>query len=119
MRTNPRVLVIDDDRMVRDYMRVVLQRSDFEVMAPDSATEALSVIEQSDPGIDAVVSDVDMPDMNGFAFAQAVIRRFPRMPVLMVSGNYPECDGDGRFAFLQKPFGPAALAKAVGRLLTV
>ncbi|MDE3194956.1 MAG: response regulator, partial [Acidobacteriota bacterium] len=110
-------LVIDDDRMVRDYMRMVLQRSDFEVMAPCSATEALSVIDQPDPGIDAVVSDIDMPDMDGFTFARAVIQRFPKMPILMVSGILPEEQDEGRFAFLRKPFGPADLTRAVGRLL--
>ena len=117
MQRNRRVLVIDDDRMVREYMQTVLQRNDFDVMAPNSATEALSVIDQSNAEIDAVVSDVDMPDMDGFAFARAVIDRFPKMPNLIVSGAYPEYAGSDRFAFLQKPFGPADLTKAVGQLL--
>lgn len=118
MGTNARVLVIDDDRMVRQYMQTVLQRNDFEVMAPPTAAEALSVIDQPGSKIDAVVSDVDMPGMDGFTFARAVISRFPKMPILIVSGTYPEYAGASRIAFLQKPFGPADLTRAVGGLLT-
>lgn len=104
--------------MVRDYMQAVLRRNDFEVMAPPSATEALSVIDQSGSKIDAVVSDVDMPDMDGITFARAVLSRFPKMPILIISGTFPEYVGASRIAFLQKPFGPGDLTKALGSLLT-
>ena len=119
MGTNARVLVIDGDRMVREYMQTVLQQSEFEVMAPSTAAEALSVIDQKGSKIDAVVSDIDMPDRDGFAFARAVMSRFPKLPILIVSGTFPEYSGSGRFAFLQKPFGPAELTRAVGGLLTL
>jgi DNA-binding NtrC family response regulator len=118
MGRNARVLVIDGDRMVREYMQTVLQQNDFEVMAPPTATEALSVIDQKGSEIDAVVSDVDTPESDGFTFARAVMSRFPKLPILIVSASFPEYTGAGRFAFLQKPFGPADLTRAVGALLT-
>ena len=112
----PTVLVVDDDRAVRSYMQLALERNHFEVIAPASASEALSLLETSDRKIGAVVSDVAMPDMDGFTFARAVTSRFPEMPILMVSGCFPDNPEPQRFPLLRKPFGPAALVSAVRRL---
>jgi two-component system cell cycle sensor histidine kinase/response regulator CckA len=117
MRTNHHILVMDDDQMVREYMQVALERSEFQVSAPESVSEAMSIIERTGDRIDAVVSDVDMPGMDGFAFAGAVSDRRPGLPILLVSGKFPERAAAQRFEFLQKPFRPGELARAVTALL--
>ena len=72
------VLVVDDEAPVRAALRKVLERAGLTVREAESAAAALRVL--ASPGdIEAVVSDVLMPGMNGVAFYDELVHRSPRL----------------------------------------
>ena len=89
--------------------------------APDGAT-ALALLEAHVDEISILITDVVMPKMGGRDLANAVLTRRPGLPVLFISGYAPDeqlrrSAEDRTVAFLQKPFLPEQLARAVRELL--
>jgi FixJ family two-component response regulator len=82
MRT---VFVIDDDRLMREFLSRVLEKGGLRVRPFQSAQLALPLIDSSYP--DAVVSDVQMPGMTGIEFAQCVRDRGVLVPIVLVTGT--------------------------------
>jgi len=80
------VLVIDDNRDVADALAAVLEIAGYTVTALDSVREALDVLD-NDVEIGTVISDVRMPDLDGFDFLRVVKHRFPQMRVFLVTGQ--------------------------------
>jgi CheY-like chemotaxis protein len=107
------VLVVDDDEPVRRYMARGLANAGYRVLLAADGQEAWTLLETV--GVDAVVTDVSMPCMDGLQLAAGVAKRWPTIAVLLVSGqNRPaECRGP----FLPKPFAVAELVSAVSGLL--
>jgi len=102
-----RVLVIDDDPGVRDYMEALVSRQGYEVFAAADGEEALENLEQSRP--DLVTLDVVLPGMDGLKILAELKKRLPDVPVVMLSGhgqarNIVEAMRLGASDFLRKPF---------------
>ena len=72
----PTILVVDDEHSVRRAVRKILERGAMGVVEASSAQGAFAAIQRGDP-IDAVVSDVLMPEMSGLAFYDELLRRAP------------------------------------------
>jgi CheY-like chemotaxis protein len=84
-----RVLVVDDDRAIRDLFRAVLRRADFIVEVADSGTAALRRVAESGP--DVVTLDLAMPGVDGFAVIDRIRALSSPPPIVVVSGGaYPE-----------------------------
>jgi two-component system cell cycle sensor histidine kinase/response regulator CckA len=116
------VLVVEDERAVRRFLQRVLERRGFEVLEAANGAEALDLVESHRGPIDAVVTDVDMPQMSGIALARELARSHPETPVLFLSGSSREFldDLDAQEAlgnFLQKPFTEEALVDELRRLI--
>jgi CheY-like chemotaxis protein len=116
------VLVVDDESAVRRFLRRALERNGFEVLEAANGTEALHVAESHRSPIDAVVTDVDMPEMSGIALARELARSLPETPVLYLSGSSRDFldDLDAQEAlgdFLQKPFTEQELVDELRRLI--
>ena len=112
------VLVVDDDPAVRAVMRAVLSAAGFDVIEAASGTEALVHLGRVIP--DAIVSDVMMPDLDGFGLVQAVrgdpaLRTVPLLFVTTRSAMDDVVNGLGLGAddYLVKPFRPAELVARV------
>ncbi len=115
------VLVVDDDASTRTSMQRVLERQGYQVMTASDAFEALRVLEETHVAVDLVVTDVQMPGMQGDALVGRIRRASPELPVLFVSGEpgyaeLPDRSG-GRSRFLLKPFGPDELLDSVRAVL--
>jgi len=78
-----RVLVADDSPVVRELVREILSSAGLEVLEADDGASALESIHQAEP--DLLISDVEMPRMNGFDLLSEVRRRSQRLPVVMLS----------------------------------
>jgi two-component system chemotaxis sensor kinase CheA len=80
------VLLVDDSPFFRNMLVPVLQAAGYEVTAAASAQEALALL-QNGAAFDAAVTDVEMPDMDGFAFAEALRAdaRHADLPVIALS----------------------------------
>jgi CheY-like chemotaxis protein len=109
-----RVLLVDDDATVRNFLCAVLLRAGYEVLTASNGQEAWTRFEQSLPRIGVLVSDVQMPAMSGVDLARLAARACPSLPILLISGNsFPSDELPVRCGFLQKPFHPSAFLKSV------
>jgi two-component system response regulator MprA len=102
-----RVLVVDDDRRLRDVLRRALTLSGYEVRLAENGSGALADISSSVP--DAVVLDVGLPDIDGLEVTRLLRRERNRVPVLMLTARDAVSDRiDGLDAgaddYLVKPF---------------
>jgi DNA-binding NtrC family response regulator len=86
-KTNPAtVLVTDDNRDVVDALATFLDMSGYKVIATYSAREALDSLDR-DSTVGVVISDVRMPELDGFDFLRVVKHRFPAIKVILVTGH--------------------------------
>lgn len=112
---NERILVVEDDPMVREFAAGTLASLGYTVTCAEDATEALRILE-SDTPFDLVFSDVVMPGpINGRAMANEIKARDPNLPVLLATG-YPDIeliDATSRFRPLAKPYTRRQLAEAL------
>lgn len=113
-----RILVVDDERAMRELVSEILHEQ-YAISVASNGAEALDSIRQQPP--DAVVLDMMMPVMDGWTFL-AAWRNHPRLaqvPVIVVSGEPAACE-DGRrlgaLACIPKPFTVDQLAAAVDHL---
>jgi two-component system response regulator MprA len=102
-----RLLVVDDDRGLRDVLRRALSLSGYEVVLAASGSEALSQVTTAVP--DAVVLDIGLPDIDGLEVCRLLRREGNRVPVLMLTARDAVSDRiDGLDAgaddYLVKPF---------------
>jgi len=102
-----RVLVIDDDPGVRDYMEALVTRQGYDVFAAADGEEALQNLETTQP--DLITLDVVLPGMDGLQTLEKLKQRLPDVPVVMLSGhgqarNIVEAMRRGASDFLRKPF---------------
>ena len=80
-----RVLVIEDNGDLRDYLRMALRSEGYEVLTARNGKEALAVIDGK--GLDAVVTDLFMPEMDGIETISALRRKLPDVKVVAISGR--------------------------------
>jgi PAS domain S-box-containing protein len=118
-----RILLVEDDRTVREFGCGVLQALGYKVIAAANGLEALEHL-KIQPRIDLLVTDVIMPNMGGRKLVEKVREVAPFMPVIFTSGytfdaldETDELESDCEF--LSKPYGPDALAKKVHESLSV
>jgi CheY-like chemotaxis protein len=110
-----RVLVIDDDRMSRDLLSVLLRAEGYVVECADSGEDAITQILHSDTAPDLVLADAQMPGLDGFRLA-GELRSFcpPETLLLVMSGSRPPDQLIARFdGFLLKPFSMEEVAAAL------
>ncbi|HMV33149.1 MAG TPA: response regulator, partial [Gemmatimonadales bacterium] len=116
------VLVVEDERMVRDLVRRTLARAGYHVLEAVDGEAALALARAEDGPIDLLLTDVVMPRMGGRQLATRLQEERPGLRVLFMSG-YASDAGDlhdlvlGAGDFLQKPFAPSRLLERVGALL--
>jgi len=112
-----RVLLVEDEEVVRNFAARALKRQGYKVLEAGSGVEALEVMEKNKGKVDLVVSDVVMPEMDGPTLLKELRKTNPDLKIIFVSG-YPNDAfkaslGDEVFAFLPKPFSLPQLAAKV------
>jgi DNA-binding NtrC family response regulator len=101
-----RILVVDDEPAVLEYLKRALVANGYEVTAATSVEEALEIL---DDGLDLIITDVNLGSEKCFDIAEAAAQRHPAPQVIAISGNADGADGlalgrAGVSAFLSKPF---------------
>ena len=117
-----RVLVVDDVSDVTEMIALFLKHAGFEVMTANSAANALKLASQA--RFDLIISDIGMPEMNGYDLAESLRRHeaYSVIPMIAVTG-YTEYDDRGRSlqagfnAHLTKPINPSQLLNVIRELL--
>lgn len=115
-----RVLVVDDDEQMRKVCARVLTHEGWEVFQASHGTAAIAAVHEAVEPFDCVVTDVHMPEIDGFQLIAAVRRHDDDLPVLLMTGD-PSLDGavkaidNGAVSYLSKPFEPEMLLSSVAR----
>jgi CheY-like chemotaxis protein len=116
-----RILVVDDEPLVRRFAVRVLEGEGFLVSEAADGAEALRLLREEAPDVDAVVSDIVMPRLNGVELLQVLSSTRPQLPVLLMSGYASgELESMGiaaPCAILAKPFAPERLVEELRRCL--
>ena len=116
---SPVVLVVDDERKIRDLVRSYLERAGIDVLTTDSGAEAIVMARRSRP--DLVVLDLGLPDVPGDEVARE-IREAGDLPILMLTARATEADRVhglelGADDYVTKPFSPRELVLRVQAVL--
>jgi CheY-like chemotaxis protein len=111
------ILVVDDDAVTRESIRLLLNIDRHVVHEAADAPEALALLSQH--RVDLVILDYFMPGIPGDQLALSIRTLFPDLPILMISAYLEKLGEQERpvDAVLAKPFGLAELRQAIGQLL--
>ena len=114
-----RILVVEDEKNLRTVARTILESQGYEVLCAVDGFDGLTKLKQSLP--DVVISDLRMPNMSGFEFLSVVRKRFPRIAVIAISGEFSGIDVPESVladAFFEKgQYSPEDLFQMVAALL--
>ncbi|MDO9600393.1 MAG: response regulator transcription factor [Azoarcus sp.] len=120
--SNKRIVVIDDNEVIRIALRAILRQAGFEVVGEGrDGLGALDVVERLAP--DLVCLDVVMPGRSGLEVLADLRERFPRIKVLMITGRsdretVSEIVKNGAAGMVLKPFNAAKVIETVSRALS-
>jgi two-component system chemotaxis response regulator CheY len=118
----PSVLAVDDQKVMREMVRITLEQQGHQVTTAEDGVEAMQLVRQQT--FDLVITDINMPNMNGISFVSKLkkLDSYQFTPVLMLttetSGYKKEkARNFGASGWLTKPFEPERLVRAVSKLL--
>jgi CheY-like chemotaxis protein len=125
---NKRILVVDDESDVRDYLKAALEDAGFLVETAADGLEALEAVKRTPP--DLISLDLVMPRHSGAKFHRELLkdRILSRIPVLVVTGHARDEKGKAEFeemtmsgsgVYLEKPVSPSSYVSAVCRMLGI
>jgi two-component system, cell cycle response regulator len=116
-----RVLVVDDDRLIREMVCDALREDGCELRSASSGVDALRVLDESSP-FDVVITDLSMREMDGLQLLETVKRRFPKLDLIILTG-YASLESAlqamrlGAADYLRKPVQPLEVVYAVRQTL--
>lgn len=120
--TKKTVCVVDDDPMMLDVLSRILQRENYELLVASGGPDMMEKLSSHAGGVDLLVTDYAMPDMQGRELADHIRQRFPSVKVLYQTGfsdmlfeNRAELEEGA--AFLEKPFTARGLREAARLVL--
>jgi CheY-like chemotaxis protein len=118
-----RVLVVDDELTVREITRVVLTELNYRVILAVDGTDALMKLVDNPSEISVVITDLQMPHMDGRVLIEALRRMSPDARIILASGTVGALDDAsfralGVHAILRKPFSRADLVAALAAALS-
>lgn len=119
------ILVVDDTPGLLSLLAATLRGAEYLSIQASSAEEAIKAL-ASMPHIDALITDILMPGMNGFELARRLRGEFADLPILFISGFFDSATEDylawlkdPRSAFLLKPFEPTTLLAELENVLRI
>jgi CheY-like chemotaxis protein len=130
-----RILIVDDERDVRDSVKCVLDDAGYVVLTADNAAEALDQLGRTP--MDLVITDIIMPKINGVQAIQSIRRAFPLVRIVAISGGgnfgvagyqptaiatnayLKSAEEAGAHLVLTKPFEAEDLLEAVEKVLGI
>ena len=117
-----RVLIVDDDESLRKILYRILENGGYDVLAASGGAEAVAICRTSRHPIDLLVTDYNMPGMNGVEVAGKCSAFHAELPVLYVTGSHPERELRAEMekrkrGFLAKPFRKEDLLRKVKEML--
>src|SRR5512141_2008884 len=115
-----RILIVDDEEVLRDVLDVVLRREGFDVLSAASGEEALNVLDTEE--VDLVILDIMLPGISGIDTLRAIRIANPLLPVIVITA-FSSIDGaieamkHGAFHYIPKPFKNEEVVLTVNKAL--
>jgi two-component system response regulator PilR (NtrC family) len=104
MRT---ILVVDDERSMRDFLKILLEKEGYDVIVAKDGDEALTALDDNE--CDVVISDIRMPGLSGLELLGEIKEQTPDLPVIMITAfaspnDAVEAMKRGAYDYISKPF---------------
>ncbi len=120
---SPTILVVEDDPPLRKLIRTVLEKEGYHVIEARNGVEAADVAREHQVRIDLVLTDVEMPHMDGFELVERLRQIRPETKVLYMTGAHDKVPVRGglkesSLPYLYKPFGPDELLARIEDVLS-
>lgn len=117
-----RILVVDDEENARIALSKILTREGYDVASAGNGYEALNYLR--DKEVELVITDINMPEMNGMAFLRELNRSHPSSHVIMITAygeveSYIEAMNLGAFEYINKPVKVDELNKIISKIFNV
>lgn len=101
------VLIVDDERGMRDFLKILLEKEGHKVITASRGKKALEILESK--VVDLVVSDIRMPELSGIELLEIIKEKTPELPVIMITAFASPDDAvmamkNGAFDYISKPF---------------
>lgn len=114
------ILLVDDEVALLDLNREILEQHGYRILTADNADAALAILE--DGSVDLIISDVLMPEIDGYQLAGMVRERYPDMKIMLVSGYTDDRDADygvnsQQYELMEKPFDTQELLQKIRQML--
>jgi len=123
--STPKILLVEDDEIIASIIEATLNNKGFEVITVDNGRTAWLMLQDGLPGIDTILLDRNLPDMNGIELLRGIktLRAYDQVPVVMeTSADDPQSirEGieEGVYYYLTKPFEPELLLAVVSATVT-
>ena len=116
-----RILIVDDEENTRIGLTKLLTNEGFEVDSAANGHEALDCLGRKK--VSLVISDINMPDMNGLVFLRELSRKFPSTSVIMITAyggveSYLEAMNLGAYEYLHKPVKLGELRSVMNKIFS-
>ena len=114
------ILAVDDSRTMRDMLKLTLGQAGFTTHLAEDGEDGLAVLENLVPEPDAIITDINMPRLDGFGFIEAVrrINKHRGIPILVLTTESAQelkarARNAGATGWIVKPFDPEKLVRAL------
>ena len=113
-------LVVDDNGPVRAYIKAALQREGFRTLEAEDGELGLELVRRIGSDLALVISDIEMPRLDGIQLAHLVRAEFPEIPIILISG-YADAvlQTLPKVEFIPKPFLSSTLLNVVRKMVTM
>ena len=114
-----RILVVDDEENAREALSKILAHDGFQVASAGNGLEALNFLRSND--VELIITDLNMPEMNGLMFLRELNRTYPTSKVIMITAygeveSYVEAITLGAFEYINKPVKYDDLKKVIDKI---
>ena len=114
------ILAVDDSRTIRDMLTLTLNQAGFTTHLAEDGMHGIEVLEAMDPAPDVIITDINMPRLDGFGFIEAVrkIEAYRAIPILVLTTESAadlkqRARAAGATGWIVKPFQPKKLIRAL------
>jgi DNA-binding NtrC family response regulator len=120
LQSNKRILVVDDEENAREALSKILIHDGYEVSSVSNGIEALNFLRSRD--VELIITDINMPEMNGLVFLRELNRNRPESNVIMLTAygeveSYLDAMSLGAFEYINKPVKYDELKKVITMIL--
>jgi CheY-like chemotaxis protein len=115
-----KILVVEDDSLLRAVIKKILKIKGFQVIEAGDGIDGYKIIQEVGSEISLLLTDINMPRMDGLSLAQSTAALYPRIPIILMTADSAWLPHPmGRYAVLRKPFLSQALVQSIRKLVAV